>query len=123
MTTPVSAITKRTVGFLLGMSTMMLGANLVWVSYNTILLPTLVEKVVTLSKGLVVGLIGFFGTLLAILVSILGGIISDHTSSKLGKRSPAILFLAGGIVFLTKVSQKALDGRLRASVEEAGGLA
>lgn len=69
----------------------MLGANLVWVSYNSILLPTLVEKVVTQSKGLVVGLIGFFGTMLAILVSIVWGIISDHTSNKLGKRTPAIL--------------------------------
>ena len=123
MTTPASAITKRTVGFLLGMSTLMLGANLVWVSYNSVLLPTLVEKVVTQSKGLVVGLIGLFGTLLALLVSILWGIISDHTSSKLGKRIPIIIFLAGGIVFLTKVSQKTLDGRLQASVEEAGGLA
>jgi len=74
----------------------MLGANLVWVSYNSVLLPTLVEKVVTESKGLVVGLVGFFGMLLAIVVSILGGIISDHTSSRWGKRTPAILLGALG---------------------------
>ncbi len=91
MTTSSSTSARRSVGFLVGMSTLMLGANLVWVSYNSVLLPTLVEKVVTASRGLVVGLIGFFGTLLAILVSILWGIISDHTSSKLGKRTPAIL--------------------------------
>jgi MFS family permease len=91
MTTSAATLAKRSVGFLLGMSSLMLGANLVWVSYNTVLLPTLVENVVTASRGLVVGLIGFFGTLLAILVSILWGIISDHTSSKLGKRTPAIL--------------------------------
>ena len=91
MTASSNLIARRSVGFLLGMSSLMLGANLVWVSYNTILLPTLVEKVVTESRGLVVGLIGFFGTLLAILVSILWGIISDHTSSRLGKRTPAIL--------------------------------
>jgi MFS family permease len=94
MTTSASTVAKRSVGFLFGMSTLMLGANLVWVSYNTILLPTLVEKVVTEHKGLVVGLIGFFGTL----VSILWGIISDHTSSRLGKRSPAIL--TGALVAL-----------------------
>jgi MFS family permease len=98
MTTAASTVAKRSMGFLLGMSTLMLGANLVWVSYNSILLPTLVEKVVTERKGLVVGLIGFFGTLLAILVSILWGIISDHTSSKLGKRTPAIL--TGALVAL-----------------------
>ena len=84
-------IPKRSIRFLLGMSTLMLGANLVWVAYNSVLLPTLVEKVVTQSKGLVVGLIGFFGTLLAITVSILAGIISDHTASKWGRRTPAIL--------------------------------
>ena len=84
-------IEKRSVGFLLGMNTLMLGANLVWVAYSTILLPTLVEKVETVNKALVVGLIGFFGTLLGLLVSILWGIISDHTTSRLGKRTPGIL--------------------------------
>ena len=82
---------KRSVGFLFGMNTLMLGANLVWVAYITILLPTLVEKVVTVNRGLVVGLLGFFGTLFALVVSILWGILSDHNTSKLGKRTPAIL--------------------------------
>jgi MFS family permease len=91
MTTSATIISRRSVSFLLGMCTLMLGANLVWVSYNTVLLPTLVEEVVTEQRGLVVGLIGFFGTMVGILVSILWGIISDHTSSKLGKRTPAIL--------------------------------
>lgn len=91
MTTTASTIAKRSVGFLCGMSSLMLGANLVWVSYNTVLLPTLVEKVVTASRGLVVGLIGFFGTLLAIVASLLWGIISDHSSSRFGKRTPTIL--------------------------------
>ncbi|MGA2491102.1 MAG: hypothetical protein ABSF99_13125, partial [Anaerolineales bacterium] len=53
---------KRSIGFLLGMSMLMLGANLVWTAYNSLLLPTLVEGVVTTGKGLVTGLIGFFGT-------------------------------------------------------------
>jgi MFS family permease len=91
MSTSASTLARRSVGFLVGMSSLMLGANLVWVSYNSVLLPILVENVVTSSRGLVVGLIGFFGTILAVLVSILWGIISDHTSSRLGKRTPAIL--------------------------------
>lgn len=91
MTTNPGAAEKRSIGFLFGMSVLMLGGNLVWVSYNSVLLPTLVENVVTENKGLVVGLIGFFGTLLAITVSILAGILSDHTASKWGKRTPAIL--------------------------------
>ncbi len=89
--TALSATAKRSIGFLLGMSTLMLGANVVWTAYNSVLLPTLVEKVVTENRGLVVGLIGFFGTMLAITISILSGIISDHTSSRWGRRTPAIL--------------------------------
>ncbi|MFZ2095063.1 MAG: MFS transporter [Anaerolineales bacterium] len=91
MTIPTSANIKRSVGFLFGLNSLMIGANLVWVSYNTILLPTLVEHVITASRGLVVGLIGFFGTLLSILVSLLWGIISDHSSNRWGKRTPSIL--------------------------------
>jgi MFS family permease len=73
------------------MSMLMLGANLVWTAYNSLLLPTLVEGVVTTGKGLVTGLIGFFGTLLAIAVSLLTGILSDHSTSRWGRRTPAIL--------------------------------
>lgn len=91
MTIDPSVTTKRSIGFLFGMSTLMLGANLVWVAYNSVLLPTLVENVMTEGKGLTVGLIGFFGTLLAVVVSILAGILSDHTASKWGRRTPAIL--------------------------------
>ena len=91
MTAPTLTNTKRSLGFLTGLCAFILGANLVWVSYNSILLPTLVEKVVTESRGLVVGLVGFFGSMLALLVSILWGIISDHTTSRWGKRAPAIL--------------------------------
>ncbi len=99
-------IEKRSVGFLFGMNTLMLGANLVWVAYITILLPTLVEKVVRVNKGLVVGLLGFFGTLLGLLVTILWGIISDHTTSRLGKRTPAIL--TGSLIALPLIGLPSL---------------
>jgi MFS family permease len=91
MTTLSGSSMKRSIGFLFGMSMLMLGANLVWTAYNSVLLPTLVEGVVTEGKGLVTGLIGFFGTLLAITVSILSGILSDHSASHWGRRTPAIL--------------------------------
>jgi len=91
MPIPSDAAKKRSIGFLFGMSTLMLGANLVWVAYNSVLLPTLVENVITAGKGLAVGLIGFFGTLLAVVISLLAGILSDHSASRWGKRTPAIL--------------------------------
>jgi MFS family permease len=106
MASSTMTIAKRSVGFLFGMNLLMLGANLVWVAYNTILLPTLVEKVVTVNKALVVGLIGFFGTILGLLVSILYGIISDHTTSKMGKRTPAIL--TGSLIALPLIGLPAL---------------
>jgi MFS family permease len=91
MATAAGMSTKRSVGFLLGMGVVMLGANFIWTSYNSILLPTMVEKVATSYKGTIVGLIGFFGTMVGITVSILAGIISDHTASRWGKRTPSIL--------------------------------
>ncbi len=97
-----AAAGKLNIGFLFGMSMLMLGANLVWTAYNSILLPTLVEKVVTQSKGLVTGLIGFFGTILAIIVSLAVGILSDHNSSKSGRRTPFILF--GSLIGLPLIS-------------------
>ena len=106
MTTHPVSMAKRSIGFLFGMSLLMLGANVVWVSYNSVLLPTLVENVVTESKGLVVGLIGFFGTLLAVVVSLLAGILSDHTASKWGKRTPAILI--GALLALPLIGLPAL---------------
>ncbi len=91
MTDQSGTAVKRSIGFLVGMSMLMLGANLVWTAYNSLLLPTLVEGVVTNGKGLVTGLVGFFGTLLAITVSLLAGILSDHSASRWGRRTPAIL--------------------------------
>jgi MFS family permease len=99
-------IEKRSVGFLFGMNMLMLGANLVWVAYITILLPTMVEKVVTANKGLVVGLLVFSGTLLALLVTLLWGIISDHTTSRFGKRTPAIL--TGSLIALPLIGLPSL---------------
>ncbi len=106
MAVSTNAVAKRSVKFLFGMSTLMLGANLVWVAYTTVLLPTMIENILPNVKGLAVGVIGFFGTLLALLVSILWGIISDHTTSKLGKRTPAIL--TGALIAVPLIALPAL---------------
>jgi MFS family permease len=91
MQTTAKTPPKRTLGYLLGMCLSMLGANFVWTSYNTFLLPTLVEQATPALKGLVTGLIAFFGTLVAVFVSILTGIITDRSASRWGKRLPSIL--------------------------------
>lgn len=77
------------------MSTLVLGANLVWISYNSVLLPVLSEDVIPYNRGLVVGVMGFIGMILATLASIWAGIVTDHNASPWGKRTPAILI--GGL--------------------------
>jgi len=101
-----ATVQKRSFGFLLGMTVLMLGANFVWTSYNNVLLPTLVEKVATQYRGPIVGLIGFLGTMIGITVSLVAGIISDHTSSRWGKRTPAIL--VGAVIGLPFIALTAI---------------
>ena len=92
MTTGTAMIPRRSLGYLLGMNSLMFGANFVWVSYNSILLLPLVQRVVAPEySSLTVGVIAFFSTFVGITVSILTGIISDHSTSRWGRRGPAIL--------------------------------
>lgn len=108
MTTTTSPAPRRSIAHLLGMTILMFGANFVWVSYNSILLLPLVQKVVAPEySSLTVGVIGFLSTLVGITVSILSGIISDHSTSRWGRRTPNILigavvglpFIAGAGIF------------------------
>ena len=91
MSATPAAIPRRSAAFLLGMALLMLGANFVWISYNNVLLPTLVERTTMEYRGLITGLIGFFGTLLGVLVSLLSGIASDRSASPWGRRTPSLL--------------------------------
>jgi MFS family permease len=97
--TTTETISRRSVGYLLGMSLLMFGANFAWVSYNSILLLPLVQRVVPAERSsITVGVIAFTANLVGILASLLAGILSDHSSSRLGKRTPSILVGAlGGI--------------------------
>ena len=63
MATPPRQVHRRSAGFLLGMALITLGANFVWISYDNVLLPTLVERSTMEYRGLITGLIGCVGTL------------------------------------------------------------
>lgn len=106
MVGPFDSSPRRPLGFLLGMSTLILGANVVWVSYNNVVLPTLVERVAPDHRGLIAGLVGFFGIMVGITVSLLAGIASDHTSSRWGKRTPGILL--GALLGLPAIALAAI---------------
>jgi MFS family permease len=84
---------NRSIGFLLGMTSLMFGANIAWVSYNSILLLPLVQKVVSPARSsLIVGIIAFAANMIGMLVSLISGILSDHGTSRFGRRTPSILF-------------------------------
>jgi len=74
------------------MTILMFGANIAWVSYDSILLLPLVQKVVPADRSsLAVGILAFAANMIGILVSLLAGILSDHGTSRLGRRTPGIL--------------------------------
>ncbi len=101
-----SPIPRRTIRFLIGISIFALGAHFVWIAYSSVLLPTLVENVSMQYRGPIVGLIGFFGTIIGITTSLLAGIVSDRTNSRWGKRTPAIL--VGAIIGLPVIALAAI---------------
>jgi len=91
-TTVLNDPPKRSIQFLLGMTILMFGANIAWVSYNSVLLLPLVQKVLSPdSSSLVVGIIAFAANIVGILISLISGILSDHGTSRLGRRTPGIL--------------------------------
>ncbi|MGB9723697.1 MAG: MFS transporter [Chloroflexia bacterium] len=90
--TQADAMSRRSIGYLLGMAALMFGANFVWTSYNSILLLPLVQRVVPAERAsITVGIVAFVGNLIAIGASLLFGILSDHSASRLGRRTPSLL--------------------------------
>jgi MFS family permease len=87
-----TSIEKRSIRFLLGMGVYNVGLNLLWISFSSILLPVMVENATTAAtKGLWVGVISLVSILAGILVNIVAGVVSDHATSKWGRRTPAIV--------------------------------
>jgi MFS family permease len=89
---------RKPLRFLFGMSTLFLGANLVWISYNSVLLPALTDSLFPQHRSLVVGAIGFVGMILAVVANIWAGIVTDHHAGRWGKRIPGIVL--GGLLSL-----------------------
>jgi MFS family permease len=94
-------IEKKPVSFLLGLSVYNIGINLVWISYNSILLPLMVQNATSeATKGLWMGVISMVSILAGITINIVSGVVSDHSRSKWGRRTPNIVL---GMVFSVAV--------------------
>jgi len=69
-----------------------LGVNVVWIPYNLLLLPLLVQNTTTpATKATILGVLVGGSTLVSIVISVLAGIISDHTRSRFGRRRPIMI--------------------------------
>jgi MFS family permease len=96
---------------LVGTSIYSLGINVVWVSFNNVITPHVVQIAVhndLTTASLYIGIIEAVGTGIAVIINIISGIISDHFYSKrFGRRAPIMLigsilaapFILLGIIF------------------------
>jgi MFS family permease len=92
-TIPAPPMKKLPIGALVGTSIYTLGINVVWLSFNNVIIPYQVQRVVSAdTKALWVGVIEGVGTAIAVIINIIAGIISDHISTKrFGRRAPVML--------------------------------
>ena len=89
----ISTPTKRlSVPALIMTSFFALGVNVVWLSYNIYILPVQVEAVTSeATKGIVLGVLVGVAIGIAVIVNIVAGILSDHSSSRYGRRRPTLV--------------------------------
>ncbi len=86
------SIPKKSINFLLGMSVYNIGLNLLWVAYNSILLPIMIENATTeATKGLWLGIVTSVSILVGITINIVAGVVSDNSQSRWGRRNPTIV--------------------------------
>ncbi len=86
------AIPKKTIKFMLGLGVYNIGLNLLWVAYNSILLPVMVQNATSAATmGIWLGIITSVSILVGITVNIVAGVISDNSQSRWGRRNPTIV--------------------------------
>ena len=84
---------KQTIAQLLGLNAYWIGLSFMWNSLHPIVLPAvLLHLVPEHSKNTYLGLLTFFGLILAMVIQPISGALSDRWVSKLGKRRPLIIF-------------------------------
>jgi len=83
---------KRNIKFLLAFASFYLGLNYLWISYNSLILPTQVIYVFPENqRSFFLGVIASGGVVLGITMNIFSGVISDQFRSKWGRRRPFIV--------------------------------
>jgi MFS family permease len=93
---------RRAIWHLFAINAYWIGLSFMWNSLHVTILPAvLLNYVPDTQKNTWLGLLTFFGLIIAMLVQPLSGAVSDHWQAKLGRRRPLMwLGTAGDLVFL-----------------------
>ncbi len=90
---------RKSLRYIFGMNSIFLGNNYLWISFESLFLPYLIELILPVNlQSIYLGVIAFSGIILGILFNLLSGIITDNFQSKIGRRRPMILL--GSIITL-----------------------
>lgn len=85
-------IGRRSGGYLLGLNSVHLGTNYLWISFESLILPVQLQNAVgKQNASLMLGLVAFIGISVGVFVSLLFGVMSDGRSFLWGKRGPYII--------------------------------
>ena len=93
------AQTKRSIRFILSFSVFYLGLNYLWISYNSLILPTQVLYAFSAElRGIALGAIASGGVLIGVFMNLISGIISDGMITRIGRRRPLIIAGVAGLI-------------------------
>ncbi|MGP6207216.1 MFS transporter [Cuniculiplasma sp. SKW3] len=83
--------TRRSKSFIVSMNAVHLGTNYVWISFESLIIPTQIQMNSN-SNSFLLGIIAAVGIGIGVLISLFFGTISDRFSFLWGKRGPYIIF-------------------------------
>ncbi|MHB1440836.1 MAG: MFS transporter [Cuniculiplasma sp.] len=90
---------RKPLSFMLGYNLIYLGVNYLWISYETMILPTQVSLFISLaSASFILGLTASIGNTFGILGNLGSGFLVDHIRKKLGMRCIVTLVGISGVV-------------------------
>ncbi|MGC8631753.1 MAG: MFS transporter [Thermoprotei archaeon] len=95
------SLKTRSTWYLLGLSTIYLGLNYLWASYNSLVLPSQVAVIAPATEeDVVLGIIASVGVMLGLFFNLVSGVLSDRVTLFWGRRRPFIVLGTGATILL-----------------------
>ena len=99
----------RSLSYLIGLNSVYLGVNYLWMSYEAIILPIQVGLSVQQEyKGFVLGIVASVGSLIGLSVNMLSGVLGDRIRFFGSRRSPYII-IGTSLAILTLIWESFLS--------------